>query len=487
MTQTIRIGYSATSLALILWLSACVNLNGTPAIDHDAASTEPDSNEQTESMVADPGQPLTEVTDRRQTRAIWSWAGRKPMSGEVEITLRDVDELVAKVDAMRLNVVLLSVYADGTVFFEPSLTRFPDPKERLANQTDFSAYGYQDTLTYLLAIRNQRRADDNPSNDFEVHAWFAVNKGGLAVGGEPPKDLTEPYMLSALFPEFRLKTANYYLQNDPRYMAYDTVVLQQPKARDYIVNLMAGLVEDYAVDGVHLDHIRTGGICFNNEPLDYPGETFDYPGCQVDYQNFTQQTYGQAYNLWDDTNASDILVDNEGARRVAAWQQATVTSLVQRIRDEVKAVNPKIIISVASVRNNVHQNTSLQLVSGQAAWEWLDQGLIDAVFPTLYVANSETILRRYISFQNAVESPDRRSLIFPGLITFNPDDEQELWSNLVAEQVKTVLEPTAEQLPNTVLPPRGVALFLDRRLTPEAIGLLAAGPFREPTQPYWGN
>lgn len=478
VTQTTEIGCSAASIALILLLSACASFSGPSAPGDEAAS------DQNGSLVAEP---FRDPNDRRQTRAIWSWAGRKPMPGEWNITLQDVDELVATVDAMRLNVILLAVYADGAAFFEPSRTRFPDPDERLVNQSGLSAHGYQDALTYLLAIRDQRRADDDASNDFEVHAWFAVNKGGLSEGGEPPRDFTEPYMLNALFPEFRLKTANYYLQNDSRYITYNTVALQQPKARDYIVNLIAGLAEDYAVDGVHLDHIRTGGICFNNEPLDYPGDAFDYPGCQADYERFTQQRYGQAYSLLTDTGGKDTLSDNEAGRRVAAWQQATVTSLVQQIRDEVKVVNPELIVSVASVRNNVQQNTSRQLVSGQVAWEWLDQGLIDAVFPTLYLTNRENIQRGYLAFYSAVENVDRRSLIFPGLITFNPDNEEEWWSDLVAEQVRAVLEPTAEQVPNTVPPARGVALFLDRRLTPEAIGLIGEGPFREPTQPYWGN
>ena len=58
----------------------------------------------------------------RETRAIWTWAGRKRVPGRKTITRLDIDELVAKVDAANLNVIMISVYHKGTAYFEPSHT-----------------------------------------------------------------------------------------------------------------------------------------------------------------------------------------------------------------------------------------------------------------------------------------------------------------------------------------------------------------------------
>jgi hypothetical protein len=57
-----------------------------------------------------------------ETRAIWSWVGTTARSRV------DVDNLLAKVDAAHLNVILFLVYRSGTAYFQPSLTRFPDPE-----------------------------------------------------------------------------------------------------------------------------------------------------------------------------------------------------------------------------------------------------------------------------------------------------------------------------------------------------------------------
>jgi uncharacterized lipoprotein YddW (UPF0748 family) len=241
----------------------------------------------------------------RETRAIWSWAGFQATSKE------EVDQMVAKVvDRAHLNVILLLVYGEGTAHFEPSHSRFPNSEERLTNQSAFSEDGYHDVLSYLIAIRDERRADDDPTNDFEVQAWFIVNSGGRMEEAWPPIDKTEPYMLNAIFPEFKLKVGAAYQENDDRYAKHDTTVVQEPRFRAYMTDLIAGLVEDYDVDGVHLDYIRTGGICFNNEPLDYPGVEYDYPGCQEDYKAWTRETYGQEYTLWEDTDGGGLEPDH---------------------------------------------------------------------------------------------------------------------------------------------------------------------------------
>ncbi len=435
-------------------------------------------------MASETGKAQNALPTKRETRAIWSWAGRKPISGEYKVFPRDIDELVEKVDAAHLNVILLVVTHDGSVYFEPSHTRFPDESERLVNQSVFSKYGYQDGLSYLLTIRDERRIDDDPFNDFEVQAWFQVNKGGDMTDKWPSQDKTEPYMLHALFPEFKLKYGDYYAKEDDRYVKHDTPVLHQPKFRAYIIDLVAGLVEDYDVDGIHLDYIRTGGICFNNEPLDYPGTEYDYPGCQEDYKTWTRETYGREYTLWEDTDGSREIQDG-GSGRVAAWQERAVGLVVKGIHDEVKAIKPDVIISVASVRNDVSQKTNKQLRSGQVAWEWLDKGWIDAVFPTFYTPETESAIRRYETFSGAVQDEKRRSVILPGLITFDPKNSKDHWAGLVAEQVSAVLGQGTGQPPTQ--PAKGVALFLARRLSPEAIQALAEGPFREPALPYWGE
>jgi uncharacterized lipoprotein YddW (UPF0748 family) len=289
-------------------------------------------------------------------------------------------------------------------------------------------------------------------------------------------------MLNAFFPEFRVKYGAYYASHDERYIHPDISALEQPRFRQYMVDLITGLAEDYPVDGVHLDHIRVGAICFNDEVLDYPGTAFDYPGCQADYRAWTQAAYGREYTLWQDTDGASAVQD-EGSGRVAAWQVRTVSSLVEAIHAAVKAARPDIIISVASVRN-VPWKTPVQ---GQAAWQWLDQGWIDAVFSTLYLDSTRDIVDRTERLRAAVADETKRDRMFPGLAVYNFDDPAgQDWTDLVVERAKTLvrgqagyegLEPSA----------RGLALFRAERLSPVMIAALAGGPFRQRARPYWGE
>jgi hypothetical protein len=203
---------------------------------------------------------------------------------------------------------------------------------------------YPDALSFLLSIRDQRRADSGPTNDFEWHAWITVNQGGNAdTSSWPPRSKLQPYMLKAVFPEFVVKSGKDYRNDDPRYVSPQSSAVEQLRFRQHIVDLINGLVEDYAVDGVHLDYVRVAALCFNNEALTYPNLQFNYPGCQADCQQWTLPTYGRAYSLWDDIDGDRGIRDG-GSGRVAARQVRTVSLLVKVIHAAIKAARPATLI-----------------------------------------------------------------------------------------------------------------------------------------------
>lgn len=432
-------------------------------------------------LAAEPVDSATAATTLKQeTRAVWSWAGRRATARAA------VDQLIEQVDQAHLNVVLLQIYKDGTAFFEPSHSRFAKA-ERLTNQTPFVDRRYRDALRYLIAIRDQRRADEDPTNDFEVHAWFAVHNGGKIQpdASWPQPDATEPYMLNARFPEFALKYGDFYRKADPRYVDHAVSVVQQPRFQAYMADLIAGVVEDYQVDGVHLDYIRTGGICFNDEALDYPGKAYDYPGCQQDYANWTRKTYGRASSLWEDTDGYRAITDG-GSGRVTAWLEQAVDQLVKRIHDEVKAVDPATIISVAAVVTVPGSTSERAAINGQAAWHWLDQGWIDVAFPTLYSTRAGTVVGRVELFRQAIQNKGAYQRVFPGLATYNIEQDRSRRPAVLINQLNALLQTgtTDERAAPSV---QGIALFRAEYLDERTIVQLANGPFREPATPYWGR
>src|SRR5207248_204110 len=126
---------------------------------------------------------------------------------------------------------------------------------------------------------------------------------------------------------------------------------------------------------------------------------------------------------------------------------------------------------------------------GQTAWAWLDQGWIDAFFPTLYLDGTQPIVDRMGRLQAAVPDSAKRDRIFAGLATHNFDNPTgEDWSGQVLERVNALLRGQATSTTQALAPAgRGVGLFRSEYFTPATIKALAEGPFRQPAIPYWGN
>jgi hypothetical protein len=120
------------------------------------------------------------------------------------------------------------------------------------------------------------------------------------------------------------------------------------------------------------------------------------------------------------------------------------------------------------------------------AWEWLDNDWIDAVFVTAYSTDTQAVVDKIQAFRDVVQNESRRSKVFPGLITYSSENTDDNWSYLIVEQTQAVL--AGSQMGSLLEPPaKGVALYLDRRLSDEAVRLLADGPFKEAALPIWSN
>ena len=159
--------------------------------------------------------------------------------------------------------------------------------------------------------------------------------------------------------------------------------------------------------------------------------------------------------------------------------------LVRDIHDEVKSVTPGAIISVAAVSNPIAPRSRRASIQGQVAWEWLDQGWIDASFVTVYSADTQGVVDKIRAVRQAVQSECRRSSVFPGLAVYDLDSKEER-ASLVVEQVNAVMRGQWTGQPLEP-PARGVALFRATRFGEAAISGLADAPFIEAAQPFWGE
>lgn len=160
---------------------------------------------------------------------------------------------------------------------------------------------------------------------------------------------------------------------------------------DYLSTLVAEIVSNYNVDGVHLDYIR------------YP----DRPSTYQDSKLYRK--YGKGKSL-------------------AHWRRDNITRVVREVYKKVKSIKPWVRVSVAplgkhddlasyssygwNARNTVYQDAQM----------WLSEGIVDALFPMLYFKGNDF----YPFVRDWVEHSAGRH-IAPGIGVYRILPEEGCW------------------------------------------------------------
>jgi uncharacterized lipoprotein YddW (UPF0748 family) len=271
----------------------------------------------------------------RETRAVWVSSNFRldwpPHTFDQEKQKQALVKIFDNIKAKNLNTVYFQVRSNGTVMFRSSFEALsPYITGKLGGT---AAY---DPLKFAI--------EEAHKHGLEIHAW--VNTVRCFTGNEV-NILNDPNHIAQRKPEwviedFRDRIRSYWL--DPGL----------PEVREYISDLIEEMVENYDVDGVHLDFIR------------YPGKNFD--------DAFSYNIYGNGTSLDD-------------------WRRNNITSLVELINKKVKAKKPFVKVGAAPI--GVFKNQK-----GMYGWEgfteiyqdtreWLKRGLLDYVAPQIYWSLSD--------------------------------------------------------------------------------------------------
>ncbi|MGB2985412.1 MAG: family 10 glycosylhydrolase [Phycisphaerae bacterium] len=280
--------------------------------------------------------------EQRLIRAIWvtRWDFKTPA---------DIVKVMDNCRAAGFNTVLFQVRGNGTVFYRSRI-------EPWADELGGRDPGF-DPLA--VACREARR------RGLSLHAWVNVMPGWR--GGKPP---TNPRQLYPAHPDWfwrdaagRRQPLGWYSSLNPCY----------PEVREYLVRVCREIVENYPVDGLHLDYIR-----FPNEwnksyspdrrVPDYPRD----PRTLTLFKRATGHTPETAPRQWD------------------AWRTEQVTQLVRAIRAMVRSVNPRACLS-AAVGSSPDEAKRRHF---QDSRRWVTEGLLDAIYPMNYAEDMSTFNER---------------------------------------------------------------------------------------------
>ncbi len=271
--------------------------------------------------------PLSLFTQpQRETRAVWVSTNYRldwpPKVNDSEVQKKELIKILDNIKKKNLNTVYFQVRSGGTVLYKSDLEPFAI---HLVPQNNF------DPLQFAI--------DESHKRGLEIHAWLNVVR--LFAGSET-SILRNPQHLKNKFPswvkEFRENgSLSYWLD------------MGIPETREYLKNIFAELVQNYNVDGIHLDFIR------------YPGNNFD------DAQSYL--LYGNGINKDD-------------------WRRNNINSFISEMYHTVKKINPMIKVGAAPI--GIYKNIgSLRGFEGyndvyQDAKFWLQSGIIDYIVPQVY-------------------------------------------------------------------------------------------------------
>lgn len=317
---------------------------------------------------------------KHEVRAVWlttiyglDWPNR-PATDEITCKQQQLDlcRLLDRLQEANFNLVFIQVRHRGDVIYRSAI----EPASKVFSGK-YGAFPVYDPLAFVI--------DECHKRGMECHAWFVT----FPIGSD--KIVKEQGKLSVV--KRRPDLCKYH--NGEWYL--DPGV---PGTSDYILSLVKELVNNYDVDGIHMDYIR------------YPEQGQRFP----DSQNFKK--YGKSKNLAD-------------------WRRENINRMVANLYDWIKQVKPWVQVSSAPLG----KYSKIERVpnAGWTAYEsvyqdpknWMQQGKQDMIVPMMYY-----LYDHFFPFvDNWVENCQGR-LVVPGLGAYRMDKSEANWTvNDITDQI----------------------------------------------------
>ncbi len=307
---------------------------------------------------------------KREVRAVWITTNHQldwpPKTYNPEIQKKSLIEILDNLKSKNFNTIYFQVRSQGTVFYKSKY----EPWSQYLTGKLGQAPDY-DPLQFLIEEAHKR--------NLEVHAWLNMIN---IKSGDSPLQFTEPPHIALMRSDWVRK---YNEQNSVSYW-FDPGL---PDVRDYLKNLCVEIVENYDVDGIHLDYIRYPGIDFND--------------------SLSYQIFGMSRSLVD-------------------FRRDNINQLVTEIYDTLTAIKP--ILKIGSAPIGIYENLSdARGLEGknsvfQDAREWLKRKKHDYIVPQIYWDTKtnpkfESLVRDWMK-----NSFDRHVII--GIGAYNPSVSLEI-------------------------------------------------------------
>lgn len=246
----------------------------------------------------------------------------------------------------------------------------------------------------------------------KVHAWFVINSDEQWVKAHPDDAMK-------------------YMNGDPD-PSGRRVSLLSGSYREYVKDLVREVIENYDVDGIHVDYIRymDAEICFNEKN-------------EINRAGKLGIDMNKIYNLMDKTFYSDKDMSSifeaydRGDRDTVGWAELrkdAVNSFAGEIREVVKSANPEILYSASLLPWGAYDSNFLVAQSDSRTFADVQYGqnyndaasIYDFIIPMAYWSDfGKSPQWEAVLYGNArrIFGKDR---VFAGLQSYSTDRTEDL-------------------------------------------------------------
>ncbi|MBU0710305.1 family 10 glycosylhydrolase [bacterium] len=300
-------------------------------------------------------------TSNEEFRATWviTWE-HISASSSVETNKARVRQILDNHQAANMNAVIWQVRQGGTAYYNSSF----EPWGSYAGGSD---PGY-DPLAYAIEEAHKR--------GMEVHAWFNCFAASSTAEGSP----------AAVHPEWVCRDQSGIAMTESRALSPGLQAV-----RDYTVDVAMEIVNNYDIDGLHLDYVRWNEYSNSKKSKSYAAsmdETRMLDGfITEELIEDLQNNKGGRY-LYDEKHTYyGGIPDDIPGQTFSSWEDYwrwSVTEFVHTLHDSIQAVKPWVRLSPAALGKYRWSGWQGYGTVYQDAALWFNEGYVEQLTPMHY-------------------------------------------------------------------------------------------------------
>ena len=264
-----------------------------------------------------------------------------------------VREILDDHKAANMNAVLWQARQSGTAYYNSSY-------EPWGYYAGYSDPGY-DPLAYVIEEAHKR--------GIEVHAWFNAFHASSLHAGAP----------AAEHPDWVCRDQSGIPMNESRALSPGMTVV-----REYTLDVAMEIVNNYDIDGIHLDYIRWNEYSNSlRSGLSQVEQESQLDGMINDDQIRALETDRTGRYLYDVDHPYSAGIP-AGYSTWADWWRTSVTTFVEMLHDSIQDVKPHVRLSVAALGKYNWSGWQGYGSVFQDAAKWFNDGSIEQLTPMHY-------------------------------------------------------------------------------------------------------